>query len=228
VGYRPTSVAVDAASPLLAEGPRAQAGLLLKVRFRSRRATEPDRSVSSLGIRWARQRMVVGMSDSQDQMFTTPVVSVELLADPPHLVPAIGEIRWREWGHPPEPDSLDWWVDVTSREAGRDDLPVTWVAIDHLGQAVGAVGLGEFDIEEQRDRSPWVLGMIIAAQRRGLGIGSQLIGTLEAWAHHRGYSQVWVATGGRAVDFYRKCGWELAEIINRPSEETVAILTKSL
>lgn len=168
------------------------------------------------------------MSDSQDQISSTPVVSVELLADNPDLVSAIGEMRWREWGHPPEPDSLDWWVDVTSREAGRDDLPVTWVAIDNLGQAVGAVGLGEFDIEERRDRSPWVLGMIVAVQRRGMGVGGQLMGTLESWARHHGYSRAWVATGGRAVDFYQKCGWELAELINRPSGEIVSILTKSL
>src|SRR5262245_57995501 len=110
------------------------------------------------------------MNDSQAQRSTAPVVLVELLADNPHLVSAIGEVRWREWGHPPEPDSLDWWVDITSREAGRDELPVTWVAIDNLGQAVGAVGLDEFDIEERHDRSPWVVGMIVAVQHRGMGI----------------------------------------------------------
>jgi GNAT superfamily N-acetyltransferase len=168
------------------------------------------------------------MSDSQNEMSVSPVASVELLADNPHLVSAIGEIRWKEWGHPPEPDGLEWWVDVTSREAGRGDLPVTWVAIDNLGQAVGAVGLDEFDIEERRDRSPWVVGMIVAVRRRGIGIGSQLLGALESWAHRRGYSRAWVATGGRAVDFYQKCGWELAEIINRPSGEMVSILTKLL
>lgn len=75
-------------------------------------------------------------------------MSVELLADNPKLIPAGGQIRWREWGHPPEPESLDWRVDVTAREAGRDALPITWMAIDPLGQAAGAVGLGEFDIEE--------------------------------------------------------------------------------
>ena len=141
------------------------------------------------------------------------VTSIELLADNPHLIPAVGELRWREWGHPPEPDRLDWWVEVTSREAGRDDLPVTWVAIDGLGQAVGAFGLGEFDIEERRNRSPWVLGMIAAVQHRGSGIGSQLLRTLEAWASHRGYPRVWVATGGRAVDFYQKCGLRAASIL---------------
>ena len=156
------------------------------------------------------------------------IVTTGLLADHPQLVPAVGHIRWREWGHPPEPESLDWWVDATAREAGRADLPVTWVAIDSLGEAIGAVGLGKFDIEERRDRSPWVLGMIVTAQQRGLGIGTRLMGALEAWARGHGYSQAWVATNGRAVDFYRKCGWELTEAFQRMSGETVSILTNLL
>lgn len=168
------------------------------------------------------------MSDRQGEMSATSVISVELLIDHPHLVPAVGAIRWREWGHPPEPERLDWWVDVTAWEAGRDDLAVTWVAIDYRGHAVGAVGLGQFDIEERRDRSPWILGMIVAAQYRGMGIGSKLMRVLESWAYDHGHSQAWVATGGQAVHFYQKCGWELAEIITRLSEETVSVLTKSL
>jgi GNAT superfamily N-acetyltransferase len=163
------------------------------------------------------------VADHKDQ-----VVSIGLLADHPHLIPQVGHIRWQEWGHPPEPESLDWWVDVTAREAGRVALPVTWVAVDPRGQAVGAVGLAEFDIEERRDRSPWVIGTIVEAAQRGLGIGGKLMSTLEAWAGQHGYRQAWVATGGQAVDFYRKCGWEFLEVIDRLSGERASILTKLL
>ena len=79
------------------------------------------------------------MNSSQDERPNRFAASVELLADHPGLIPAVGQIRWREWGHAPEPESLDWWVDVTGREAGRVGLPVTWVAIDDAGQVVGAV-----------------------------------------------------------------------------------------
>src|SRR4029079_8241518 len=132
------------------------------------------------------------------------------------------EIRWQEWGHPPEPEHLDWWIDVTARESGRDRLPVTWGAIDARGEALGAVGLGEFDIDERRDRSPWVLGMIVRPDRRGVGIGSLLMAQLEAWAGANGYQRAWVATGGHAVDFYRKCGWEVSETIERATGEVVS------
>jgi GNAT superfamily N-acetyltransferase len=153
------------------------------------------------------------------------VVTVFLLADRPELVPAVGEIRWKEWGHPPEPEALSWWVEVTKREAGRQGLPVTFVAVDSHGQAVGAVGLGPFDLEERRDRSPWVLGMIVRADRRGQGIGRLLLDRLEACAAEMGHAQAWVATGGRAIDFYRRCGWEVTESLLRTTGETT-VLTK--
>jgi GNAT superfamily N-acetyltransferase len=156
-------------------------------------------------------------------------ISIALLADHPQLIPSVGEIRWREWGHAPEPESLDWWVEITAQEAGRDGLPVTWAAIDEQGQAVGAVGLGEFDIEERRDRSPWVIGMIVDPAQRGQGIGGRLMQALEAWAAQHGYARAWVATGGPAVDFYRKCGWELVETFQRAATgEMTSVLTKAL
>ena len=162
-------------------------------------------------------------------MATAPdPVTVQLLADNTHLTPAVGEIRWREWGHPPEPEDPAWWIDVTAREAGRDHLPVTWVAIDAHGEALGAVGLGEFDIEERRDRSPWVLGMIVQPNRRGEGIGRLLLTQLETWAGARGYPQVWVATGGPAIGFYQACGWELVETLDLASGESATVLTKRL
>lgn len=115
---------------------------------------------------------------------------------------------------------------ISAEEAGYDRLPVTWVAVDAHGQAVGAIGLAEFDLEEAHDRSPWVVGVIVAAHQRSTGIGSQLMATLEEFARFRGYSQLWVATGGRAVHFYQKCGWKLIEIIERPGSEKATLLAK--
>lgn len=162
-------------------------------------------------------------------MATAPgTVTVQLLADNQPLMATIGEMRWREWGHAPEPEGSEWWVDVTAREAGRERLPVTWVALDEHGMALGAVGLGEFDIDERRDCPPWVMGMIVRPDRRGLGIGRLLLAHLEAWAGNHGYRRVWVANEGPAVDFYRRCGWTLHETVERASGVSVSVLTKHL
>ena len=152
-----------------------------------------------------------------------PELRVELLADHPELIARVGEIRWTEWGVPPESQELSWWIDITATEAGRHDLPITWVAIDGDGRAVGAVGLGEFDIEEVVDRSPWVLGMIVDREHRGKGIGRQLMRSLEGWSRERGFSSVWVATE-RAEGFYRSCGWRFVETITKRSGDKAWIL----
>lgn len=149
-----------------------------------------------------------------------------LLADHRELIPEVGRFRWLEWGHEdPERAELSWWIDVTARESGRDDLPVTFVAIDAGGEAFGAVGLGQFDPSERRDRSPWVLGMIVRPDLRGRGIGRLLLEVLGTWAAEHGYERMWVATGDPAVAFYQACGWSLVETFNRPSEK-VNILTR--
>jgi len=154
--------------------------------------------------------------------------TVGLLADYPHLVADVGLMRWREWGRPPEPTDPDFWVSVTGEEAGRISLPVSWVAVDADGRAVGAVGLGKFDIEERRDRSPWVLGMIVHPDARRRGIGRMLLATLADWAKSRGDLQVWVATGDAAVAFYIDCGWEAIETFARASGEMTTVLVKYL
>ncbi|HXW43999.1 MAG TPA: GNAT family N-acetyltransferase [Streptosporangiaceae bacterium] len=155
---------------------------------------------------------------------------IRLLADHPALIPAVGLLRWHEWGegavwdHDPGRAELAWWVGVTARESGRAGLPVTFVAIDGAGAAIGAVGLGEFDPEERRDRSPWVLGMIVQPELQGCGIGRLLLDALGTWAGEHGYQRLWVATGDPAVGFYQACGWILTETFDRPVE-TVNVLT---
>ena len=134
---------------------------------------------------------------------------IHLLADHPHLVEEVGVLRWREWGYDdPSPDA---WIAITRREAGRDDLPITLVAVAGDGHAVGAVALGETDDAlteaERRDRTPWLLGMVVSENHRRTGIGRLLVAALQDLARARGARKVWVVTGSRAVGFYRACGW---------------------
>ena len=152
---------------------------------------------------------------------------VQLLADRPDLIEAVTDLRWREWGHEPEPTDRDWWRAATIREAGRETLPLTWVASDASG-ALGAVGLGEFDIEELHDRSPWLQGMIVRPDRRGSGLGRLILSHLEHWAAEQGYGEIWVATGDPAVTFYRRCGWTVHETVQRTRRPTVTVLSKRL
>jgi GNAT superfamily N-acetyltransferase len=137
-------------------------------------------------------------------------IAVRLLADLPHLVEPIGRLRWQEWH---ERGHLDFWVDTTGREAGRDELPVTWVAVDPTGAAVGAVALGPHDVDERPELTPWVWGLVVRADIRDRGVGRMLLSRLERFAVGRGYPEIWVATGPPAETFYERCGWRTVERI---------------
>lgn len=152
---------------------------------------------------------------------------VALLVDEPDLIGAVGTMRCREWGNITDPGDLSRWVAVTARESGRETLPITWVAADPRGRAAGAVGVGEFDPPERRDRSPWVLGMVVDTQHRGQGVGRLLLSTVDRWATGGGHRRLWVATGGAAVAFYQRCGWRPFETFPRADGE-VTVLVRDL
>ena len=144
---------------------------------------------------------------------TVADVRLELLADRPDLIEPVGQLRWNEWGKPPEHDELAWWIAATAREAGRAGLPVTYAAVTGDNILVGAAGIGEFDIPERRDRSPWVLGLVVRRGCRAAGIGRLLLRQLEHHAADLGYPNLWVANEGPAVEFYTRCGYQEAETV---------------
>jgi GNAT superfamily N-acetyltransferase len=153
---------------------------------------------------------------------------VHLLADHPDLIEPVGLMRWREWGREPEPPDPAFWIDATRREAGRDALPVTFVAVDGEGTAVGAMGLGDFDLAERRDRTPWLLGVIVHPERRGAGVGRLLLSHVERFAAGLGHARMWVATGGPATEFYERCGWRVTEVVRKADGEVATVLVREL
>jgi GNAT superfamily N-acetyltransferase len=155
-------------------------------------------------------------------------VTIEILADRPDLLIPLARLRWHEWRGHPGREALPWWVETTRRETGRDRLPITFVAAD-TGEAVGGVGLVDHpqELPELAGRGPWVVGTVVRADCRGQGIGTRLMTRLTQWTIEAGIDQLWVATGGRAIDFYRGCGFTVAEVVRFPNQDQTAILTAS-
>ncbi|MFI5099434.1 MAG: GNAT family N-acetyltransferase [Actinomycetes bacterium] len=150
-----------------------------------------------------------------------------LLADCLASAEAVAEMRWQEWGHPPEPADPSWWLETTIREAGREELPVTFVAHDAADEVLGAVGLDTYDLDERHDTSPWVTGMIVRRDRRGEGVGRTLMQHLERWAAEQRIADAWVGTD-LALGFYQRCGWTLQETFATSTGQRMAVLHKSL
>jgi GNAT superfamily N-acetyltransferase len=152
---------------------------------------------------------------------------VSLLADRPGSIPAVADLRWREWGRPPEPVDYAFWLDVTTQEAGRTGLPITFVCEDRSGDVLGAVGLDVYDLDERQETSPWVTGTIVRADRRGLGVGSVLMNRLEAWAAEHGFDEAWVGTAS-AAGFYERCGWKQLELFTTSAGQRMSVLHKHM
>src|SRR6266540_5931190 len=139
---------------------------------------------------------------------------VDQLAAHPELFEQVGILRWREWAYGEKDPAR--FIDVTAEEAGDGvNLPMTLVAIDAAQDAVGVVGLGPIDGEvskaERAERTPWILGMVVAKDARRLGVGRRLLDELQQAAAALGHRQTWVATGNEAVGFYQRCGWKSVE-----------------
>ena len=136
-------------------------------------------------------------------------------------------LEWGHWGHPPESTELAWWLETTVREAGTEQLPVTFVAHDAADQVLGAVGLDTYDLDERQDTSPWVTGMIVRRELRGTGVGRRLMQHLEQWAAQHGIAEAWVGTD-LALGFYQRCGWTLQETFTTSTGEHMDVLYKRL
>jgi GNAT superfamily N-acetyltransferase len=153
--------------------------------------------------------------------------TVSLLADSPASMQAVADMRWLEWGHPPESEDPAWWLATTVREAGREELPVTFVAHDAAGEVLGAAGLDMYDLEERQDTSPWVTGVIVRRDSRGRGVGRRLMQHLERWAAEHDVTVAWVGTD-LAADFYVQCGWTLQETFTTSDGLQITVLNKDL
>ncbi|HEU5438052.1 MAG TPA: GNAT family N-acetyltransferase [Ktedonobacterales bacterium] len=156
------------------------------------------------------------------------ISAITLLADRPELAVGWAELHWREWGDEPGREELSWWVDAASQAIQRTSVPAAFIAHGPAGEVLGGVGLSQFDPDERRDRSPWVVGTIVRADLRGQGIGQALMDRLEAWAIIVGIEQVWVCTEreGRAATFYQQCGYERVENLITQRGEEAGIFTR--
>jgi GNAT superfamily N-acetyltransferase len=162
-----------------------------------------------------------------------PALFLGLLADQPELIAEVGVLRWRASG---TGGTAGPWIESTARDAGRDGLPFTLVAMDLEGRAIGAVTLCEHDshLDEglRGDRSPWLVNMVVRHDERRCGVGRLMIAAVEDLARERCCRQVWVAAADEDVVFYRHCGWEGDErwevAARRGSPAAVTVLTKVL
>jgi len=130
---------------------------------------------------------------------------IENIADHLDLINTIALWYFQEWGHADPRGSVQSWADGLRGRINRDRIPATYVALEG-SELLGSVTLVEHDMKSHLDISPWLAGLYVRPEQRGLGIGSALTDHALETAAQMGVDRLYLYTDS-ARDFYLKLGW---------------------
>lgn len=117
-------------------------------------------------------------------------------------------LTWPGWYGPDGPgDAL---ADLRAR-LRRAGLPLGLVALRD-GAPVGTVALDATSHGARAGEAPWLVGLVVASDARGRGVGSALVAAAEARARADG-AQALHATTGPALGLLRRRGWVALRVL---------------
>mgnify|MGYP003351832127 FL=1 len=109
--------------------------------------------------------------------------------------------------------------------AGQDQELIYLAQVE--GEVVGAIALVDFDdVEEFREFKPWVAAFIVDPERRGEGIGSEMLASIEDKAREFGIRQLYLWTEDQK-NFYIKRGYSLVTHRDYPAK-SIDVLRKKI
>jgi len=88
------------------------------------------------------------------------------------------------------------------------------------GVAAGTCLLVTSEIDPLHDVSPWLAGLYVAPEFRGIGVGRTLVAAIEEQARARSFPRIYLYTDDSEVPYYRKLGWNAAERVDWKSLPT--------
>jgi predicted N-acetyltransferase YhbS len=88
------------------------------------------------------------------------------------------------------------------------------------GVAAGTCLLVGSEIDPLHDVSPWLAGLYVTPEHRGMGVGSALIRAIEDNARLQGHGHLYLYTDG-AQALYERLGWKPVERFNWKGFPTV-------
>jgi len=148
------------------------------------------------------------------------------LAECPALTETVAAWEFGEWGHLNPGETLAEREAWMRRETlNSDRAPLTFVALDDEGCAIGTAAL-LFDDLKGDPRNPWLASVYVPPERRGQGIASALVRTVEDAARRFGYRQLYLFTS-TAPKLYAGLGWRALETMRYRGDE-IQIMDRAL
>ena len=156
-------------------------------------------------------------------------IRIDYLANHSALIPELSTLLYNEWADLYQAAGLTK-QDLTTALTQRcvtNHLPLTLVAITADGQLLGA---GSIKLDEPGTKaglSPWLGGIYIKEQQRGLGLGALIVTALEDKARELGVTALYLSAD-TAEGFYQKLGWHVLERLESFGVRDVVLMSKTL
>jgi len=131
---------------------------------------------------------------------------IEFLQDNPIFINKIAELMFREWGHLRENSKIDRYIESVCESLNKNKIPLTIIAKSENGDLLGFAGIVEYDMETNKDLTPWISGVFVLPAFRCKGIGGQIVKRLEKIAIDLGYKNLYLFTLDK-VSFYSNLSW---------------------
>ncbi|WP_323844708.1 GNAT family N-acetyltransferase [Microbulbifer magnicolonia] len=130
---------------------------------------------------------------------------VENLIEHPEAIAQLARWHYDEWNHLYPDQSLQDFIDDLRRSLDSAPIPATWVLVDQDG-VWGSASVIEQDMTSNRHLSPWLASVYVHPDKRGRGLGQQLITAVMEHCRENGLVELYLFTPGQE-DFYLRLGW---------------------
>lgn len=156
-------------------------------------------------------------------------ICIDYLANHSKLIPELSTLLYNEWADLYQAAGLTK-QDLTNAlelRCATNQLPLTLVAVAEDGQLLGAGSIKLDESGTKEGLSPWLGGIYIKEQQRGLGLGALIVTALENKARELGVSALYLSAD-TAEGFYQKLGWFVLERLESHGVRDVVLMSKTL
>lgn len=155
-------------------------------------------------------------------------MQIDYLANWTGLIPELAALLYQEWADLYQAAGIDQaqLQQVLTERTALDTLPITLVLVKD-GELVGAGSIKLTEPGTKEGLSPWLAGIYVKPQYRGLGLGRDIVLALEAKARQLGVEVLYLSADS-AVDFYLSLGWQVLERLESLGVRDVALMSKRL
>jgi GNAT superfamily N-acetyltransferase len=152
-------------------------------------------------------------------------MQIAYLADHPTLLPELARLHFAQWAYLRPAETLEERTRRLGDCCGRGGVPSVVVALE-AGAVCGSAMLIANDMETRPDLTPWLAGVYVVEEARGLGYGAALVRRIESAASAIGVERLYLYTPD-AEDFYATLGWTVDERC-RYLGQRVAVMSKAI